>query len=127
MQASSLERRLWTMSLRVEMMASRLWLVRSEVSIRIPSETASCGAASARGPSGSRAGDIELRSGSRRVSSKPNAALALMTCACPNQWTLALSWREQILKKRRLLLENDLNEQSLLLNLHRRRQPYCPG
>src|SRR5438270_1322686 len=77
MQASSLERRLWTMSLRVEMMASRLWLVRSEVSIRIPSETASCGAANPRGPSGSRAGDIELRSGSRRVSSKPNAALAL--------------------------------------------------
>src|SRR5579864_6926955 len=71
MQASSLLRKFLTMSFSVAIMAGRFRFVRSEVSIRIPSDTASEGAAITLGrftgaeATGSRDG------GSRNVSSKP--------------------------------------------------------
>src|ERR1051326_3087054 len=72
MQASSLLRTFLTMSFNVAIMAGRFRLVRSEVSIRIPSEIASEGAAIALGRF---AGFVEATGsgvgGPRNVSSKP--------------------------------------------------------
>src|SRR5258707_8533938 len=76
MQASSLTRRFLTMSCNVAIMACRFWLVRSEVSISIPSETASEGAAI---PLGRFVGGLDAATsprdgGSCNVSSKPKGA-----------------------------------------------------
>src|ERR1051325_12191202 len=88
------------MSFSVEIITSRLWPVSSEVSIRIASETASCGAAKLRGPSGRRAGDIELRSGSRRVSSNPKSALVLDLRLSVE--TTDMGWAEVVFAEARL-------------------------
>src|SRR5205823_4926333 len=72
MQASSLLRKFLTMSFNVAIMAGRFWFVRSEVSIRIPSETASEGAAITLGRFAGLADATGSRDGgSRKVSSKP--------------------------------------------------------
>src|SRR5438270_8481019 len=76
MQASSLTRRFLTMSFSVAIIAGRFWLVSNDVSISIPSDTASEGAAITLGRfagafaevTGSRDG------GSCSVSSNPNGA-----------------------------------------------------
>src|SRR5579859_7178752 len=65
------------------MIAGRLCPVSREVSINIPSETASFGAASPRGPRGSRAGAVEVRAGSRNVSSNPKEALVFERLSLP--------------------------------------------
>src|SRR5215831_2592355 len=71
MQASSLLRKFLTMSFSVAIMAGRLRLVRSEVSIRIPSETASEGAAITLGRFAGTEAAVSCDGGSRNVSSKP--------------------------------------------------------
>src|SRR5689334_18049147 len=78
MAASSFARRFLTISFNVEIMAGRFWFVRSDVSIRMPRETASEGAASGRGRFGFRAGVAAVPlSGSRSVASKPESILLL--------------------------------------------------
>src|SRR5690242_10505032 len=71
MQASSLLRKFLTMSFNVAIIAGRFRLVRSEVSIRIPSETASEGAAITLGRFAGAEATGSCDGGSRNVSSKP--------------------------------------------------------
>src|SRR5690242_10528159 len=77
MQASSLLRKFLTMSFSVAIMAGRFRLVRSEVSIRIPSETASEGGAITLGRFGGVEATGSGAGGPRNVSSKPMVTFLL--------------------------------------------------
>src|SRR6185312_3584145 len=72
MQASSFVRKFLTISLKVAMMACRFWLVSNDVSIKMPSDTASDGAAITLGRfTGAFAATVSCDGGSCKVSSKP--------------------------------------------------------
>src|SRR5579862_7078430 len=78
MHASSLVRKLLTISFNVEMIASRFSPVKSEVSIMIPNDTACAGAAMILGRFTGGIGVVAaLSGGSRSVSSNPMVAFVL--------------------------------------------------